>query len=199
MTSNPYVKFGQKPDRKLNELLRLFEKPGRAFVPAAGRGSTAKALLDTGWKVLAIDNDPYAIKEMGNFRKKKKDSHFTLKEVDVRNYEIDKNEFDLVIASNFFHFFKTEVALELIQKITTSLKKDGVLFVRLFTNEDFMFEQKPENFYPNRNEINDIFSGLEFLNSEIKTVEDNHPPYGPHTHVVFELIAKKSSNPNGES
>ena len=193
MISNPLIKFGQEPDRKLNELLRFFKKPGKAFVPAAGHGGTVKILLEAGWEVLAVDNDPNAIKSIKNLKSIEGYDHLILKKADIRNSEIGENKFNLVIASNFFHFFKEETALALMRKIIISLRTDGILFVRLFTNKDFMYQQKPENFYPSLNEINNIFSGLKYLNSEIKIVKDDHPPYGSHTHSIFELVAKKPS------
>lgn len=86
--------------------------------------------------------------------------------------------YDFVICSNILQFSDPLVITDLPKLVAPG----GHLFVRTFANLPTVLEALC------------TLDGLELLDERTYTVQEDHPPEGPHTHEVVELVFRRLSS-----
>ncbi len=152
--TTPSLLEKREPSNKLINLLTKV-KGKKALDVASGAGRNSIYLATNGFEVEAIDISQIALNEL----EKKGFDNITCKLVDLDEYEIPKNSYDFIIMTNFLD-------RNLIPKLKTALKKDGILFIETYmydeinekppSNPDFLLQKDElKSFFDNKFEILD--------------------------------------------
>jgi 2-polyprenyl-3-methyl-5-hydroxy-6-metoxy-1,4-benzoquinol methylase len=142
-----YKKLQKKP--KVNLLLQEFytlATKNRALDIACGIGQNATFLANRGFIVDVVD-----ISEVGlsKFNHKNINKY----SIDIRDFQFKKSYYDLIICTNFLD-------RTIFKKISTSLKKGGVLIFETYTYKKKGFNT---NFVLEKNELLKVFANLEII------------------------------------
>ena len=123
-------------------------------------------------------------------------ANLTLINKDVREFEIEKNKYDLILSSNVLHFMPKEDFLKIIKKIKENLKEDGLIYISVFSKEDPSsklnkhFKENTCISYFSKEEILDIFSDFTtILISDEYSLDLVHG--NPHYHGMIKYVGKK--------
>ncbi len=171
-----------------------------------GEGKNSVFLADMGFSVTGVDFSLEALKIC-----KKYCSKIDLVHCDIRNYEIGKDSFDLIMSNFVLHFLHKDDVYAIIKNIKSGLAKNGLVYISVFSINDPSFSVKENSssfsmidnniFY---NELNDtyfsFFSKDEVLElfSDFSTVlvSDEYCldlSHGkPHYHGVIRYIGRKN-------
>ena len=126
-------------------------KVGYALDIACGQGRNTHFLADNGFEVDALDLSDYALSQIRD------DAKIHKLEVDLDEYNLEKNKYDLVININYLNrrFF---------HQIKEALKPNGVVIFETFiiAHGDFENPQNPE-YLLRSNELLHAFIGLEVI------------------------------------
>ncbi|WP_024954479.1 class I SAM-dependent methyltransferase [Sulfurospirillum arcachonense] len=144
----------KEPSKKLTQILHKV-KGKKALDVASGAGRNSIYLALNGFEVEAIDISQIALDELD----KKAFQNITCKLVDLDEYEVPKNSYDLIIMANFLD-------RDLIPKLSAGLKKGGILFIETYmhdkinekppSNPDFLLQKDElKSFFDNQFEILD--------------------------------------------
>ncbi len=152
----------REPSENLKKIVEK-TKGKKALDVASGAGRNSIYLANNGFDVEALDISSVALEVLNN----KGFKNISCKLVDLDEYEIPKNNYDLIVMTNFLD-------RNLIPKLSNALKIDGVLFIETYM-EDELNEKISSNpdFLLKKDELktffNDNFELLvydEFLNTE---------------------------------
>lgn len=127
--NTPFLLQKREASKKLINLLDKV-KGKKALDVACGAGRNSIYLASKGFEVLAIDISQVALNELA----KKNFKNITCTLVDLDDYEIPKNSYDLIIMTNFLD-------RNLIPKLASALKIDGILFIETYMHD--MLNEKP--------------------------------------------------------
>ena len=153
-------------DREPSEnLKKIVEKTNgkKALDVASGAGRNSIYLANNGFDVEALDISSVALEVLNN----KGFKNISCKFVDLDEYEISKNSYDLIVMTNFLD-------RNLIPKLSAALKINGVLFIETYMEDEL--NEKPSsnpNFLLKKDELKTFFDDNsellaydEFLNSD---------------------------------
>ncbi len=152
----------REPSENLKKIVEK-TKGKKALDVASGAGRNSIYLANNGFDVEALDISSVALEVLNN----KGFKNISCKLVDLDEYEIPKNNYDLIVMTNFLD-------RNLIPKLSNALKINGVLFIETYM-EDELNEKISSNpdFLLKKDELktffNDNFELLvydEFLNTE---------------------------------
>ena len=150
------------PSEKLIQIEKKV-KGKKALDIASGAGRNSIYLAKKGFEVEALDISKVALDVLNN----KGFENINCKLVDLDEYEIPKNSYDLIVMTNFLD-------RKLIPKLSNALKKDGILFIETYM-EDEINEKPPSNsnFLLKKEELKSFFDESfevldydEFLNDD---------------------------------
>ncbi len=145
--NTPSLLEKREPSKKLINLLTKV-KGKKALDVASGAGRNSIYLASKGFDVEAIDISQVALNELD----KKGFSNITCKLVDLDEYEVSKNTYDLIIMTNFLD-------RKLIPKLASALKTDGILFIETYMHDEI--NEKPSSnpdFLLQKGELKSFFS-----------------------------------------
>jgi len=157
------------------------------------KGLSPKDILDIGCgpeplseRFLKINAKITAIDKEDRIKSISKEINFIHK--DIRDFEI-KGNYDLILPSLVLHYLSEKDALSLIKKIKKHTTKGGYNFIlTMSNNEDNKREGK---FYPKIEELKELYSDWEIVNSEeFKTETEEHDGMPLHFHRLIILLAK---------
>jgi len=170
----------EKPMRKsvepiITKYIDLATK-GKALDIACGIGRNTHYLLERGFVIDAVDLSDYALSQVQNSKQINKI------EVDLDSYNLQKNEYDLVVNINY-------LSRRLFPQIKEALKPNGVLIFETFivAHGDFKQPANPE-YLLRVNELLHAFIGLDIIYYEER---DDKNLRGEETRVAS-LVAKRS-------
>lgn len=170
----------EKPMRKsvepiITKYIDLATK-GKALDIACGIGRNTHYLLEKGFVVDAVDLSDYALAQVQNSKQINKI------EVDLDSYNLQKNEYDLIININY-------LSRRLFPQIKEALKPNGLLIFETFivAHGDFKQPANPE-YLLRVNELLHAFIGLDIIYYEER---DDKNLRGEETRVAS-LVAKRS-------
>jgi len=176
--------FSPKPDPDLSASLERFgAKPGLALDLGSGPGIHAIALAKRGWKVVALDISPGAIRMASQFAEEA-DVEIDFRNVDVLSFQPRPSSFDLVHDRGFLHTLESREWKKWTDLVATALKPDGLLFAKEFA------------YNPNRSEGPRGFTKLELENVldnrfTIETIQEGRFSGPSFAHSTFLLIARR--------
>lgn len=158
-----------------------------------GKGYNSVLLSNFGFNVTGVDISNESLKYIEeNFDC----ANLTLINKDVREFEIEKNKYDLILSSNVLHFMPKEDFLKIIKKIKENLKEDGLIYISVFSKEDPSsklnkdFKENTCISYFSKEEILDIFSDFTtILISDEYSLDLVHG--NPHYHGMIKYVGKK--------
>jgi len=148
-----------------------------------GKGRKSLRFAEKGIRVIGIDKKDIEIKQ----------DNFNFIQEDIRNFEF-KEKFDLIIASVVLHFFKKEKAIGIIKKMQKNTESKGYNFLICMSNKDDCSKEKPDNFYPNLEELKELYSSEEW--EIVKSVQDftdweEHGDTERHRHNLILMLVRK--------
>lgn len=145
--STPSLLEKREPSKKLVDLMNKV-KGKKVLDVACGAGRNSIYLATKGFEVEAIDISQVALNELSN----KGFENITCKLVDLDEYQVDKDSYNLIIMSNFLD-------RNLIPKLATALRKGGILFIETYM-EDKENEKPPSNpdFLLKKDELKSFFN-----------------------------------------
>ena len=158
----PSLMEHKEPSKKLVQLLDKV-KGKKALDVACGTGRNSIYLATKGFYVDAIDISKVALDELN----KKNFTNITSKIIDLDEYEVPKESYDIIIMTNFLD-------RTLITKLANSLKNEGILFIETYM-EDKINEKSPSNpdFLLKKDELKSFFDNSfeildydEFINED---------------------------------
>jgi tellurite methyltransferase len=131
------LKWGVKPDHILEQYASLVPK-GHVLDVGAGEGRNAIFFAKKGYPVEAVD---ISTKALGICRKLAKKMKLKIKTevVDLKKIEIVPEKYSLIICAWVLNFFKKKEIAELIRKMKKGVKKNGILYIVVFSTEDPSF------------------------------------------------------------
>ncbi|PLY11031.1 MAG: tellurium resistance protein TehB [Arcobacter sp.] len=137
----------REPSKKLIEILDKV-KGKKTLDVACGAGRNSIYLATKGFDVDAMDISQVALDELD----KKGFENISTKLVDLDEYEIPKNSYDLIVMTNFLN-------RKLIPKLSNALKINGILFIETYM-EDKDNEKPPSNpdFLLKKDELKSFFN-----------------------------------------
>lgn len=192
--SEEYI-YGKKPNvyfaSKLNEIL-----PGTILFPAEGEGRNAVFAAKNDWNVVAFDPSESGKKKANQLAKQNGvtiDYHIS----DVENFEFQKDYFDALVL--IYAHFHSNVRREYHRKLSSFLKKDGVLILEAFSkshvenqniNPNAGGPQNPEMLY-SLEELKEDFNDFEFMEIKEKTTNLKEGKHHLGRANVIQIFAKK--------
>lgn len=176
----------KKPPSKLLEKALLFlPHKGRALDLGSGPLVDAKYLESEGFMVEAVDS--YS----GNSLELEEGSTIVLHINDFNEYEYPTDVYELINAQYSLPFIEPKDFHEVFAKIRRSLKLDGIFVGQLFGPNDQWNTQDSKKTFLSGQEIQELFTGFEFLEFEEKKGKDFLTAGGDKYWHLFNVIARK--------
>ncbi len=157
--STSHYVYGKKPADILIEAEKFYPKQkGLVLDIAMGEGRNAVYLAKKGFLVLGVDFSDAAIRKALQLAR---EYQVRIKAVnaDLREYEIDKNKYAMIININFLQ-------RNLIPKIKIGLRSGGIVVFETYTVDQLKNEQGPriaKEYLLEKGELKTAFEGFEFL------------------------------------
>ncbi len=147
-----------------------------------GPGTQAICLSELGFNVTGSDLSEYAIEKA---RKISDRVNFIVD--DILDSKFRENEFEYVFDRGCFHVLPINDRGRYVSKIKNILKKDGILFLKCFSDKEMLVEQGPYRFSPDK--IKEIF-GNDF---EIVSIKETvyQGTLDPLPKALFVVMRKK--------
>jgi len=201
--------YNLKPSKLLEKYIKKF-KVGNALDIGCGGGRNSIFLASYGFNVDAVDKDKDAIKKLKLYLNKNKTKNIQPYKINILNFNFKPNYYTLIIAIHSLDFLKLSEIKFLIKKIKKSLKKDGIVYLSVFSTKEPIYQKllalkkkkiEKNTFYIPRlksyrhfftiQEIKKFFQGYKIIFLRQKQKIDYHKDIGKHYHNVIEVIIKK--------
>jgi tellurite methyltransferase len=114
--------------------------PGKALDIGAGDGETSLWLANHGFSVDALEPDP---QQASSLRARAASFPIQLHQVDLLEFNIPSEHYDLIVASAVLHFIDAELLPLLSQRLIRGLRPGGMLFAASFTIDDPSAQKHP--------------------------------------------------------
>lgn len=192
--------WGNQPNELLKKIYKRLNAGANFLDLGCGQGRDALFMALKGFKVTAIDRSQEGIKKIKEFIQAKKLSpvNINLFCEDIRNFNIEKNKYNLINAFNSLQFIPKKDALKIIGNIKSSVKNNGYIIISCFTTSDPLYKKRNNHthcfFKPQ--ELKKIFSDFNIIKYKEEIIKDKGHPGNPepHTHGVVKMIAQKIKN-----
>ncbi len=126
--------FGKTPEKILVDYVKLISKKYHVLDIGAGQGRNTIYLSKLGYKVDAMDPSSVSIKMMDEIKNTEK-LNFNTFNKDFKNFKSNKN-YSAVLAFGLIQILDRDEIDLLKNKISSWLKKDGLLFITSFLISD---------------------------------------------------------------
>lgn len=200
-----FFKFGEKVNKNIEHFIKILPKSGKVLDLGCGMGANGDFFVKNGFKVTCVEKDDVAIDNI-----KKKFPKINVIKSDILNFSFPAEEYDLVLVLNVLHFFNLEQIKQIISNTVKSLKKDGLVYLHIFsvndpsykkmselglgTEEENTFLKKKANSFIHffeKEELKNLFSDNKILEIDEFLKQDDHPPQGKHEHSIIKMLVKK--------
>lgn len=182
------------PSQILNLIWKNFLPDNKILDLGCGQGSDSLFLIKQGFSVTAIDSSSVAINQLKAKKDEIKLNNLELICGDIKDYNIEKDKYQVIICRNVLNFFNKEETLEILNDLQNNIQKDGYIIIEAFTKNDPSFTSKNKfNSYFNEQELLNFFVGYKILYYlENIILDPGHPGFpNPHKHGVVRIIAQK--------
>ncbi|VVB68121.1 Ubiquinone biosynthesis O-methyltransferase [Candidatus Norongarragalina meridionalis] len=112
------------------------KKGSRVLELGVGNGKNLSALFGKGWHLYAVDFSPEAVRQSYEMCRKRGEHCFVSMQ-DVRRLLFADSFFDAVICFHVIGHLRKEERAKAVSEIRRVLKKNGLLFLRVFGEGDF--------------------------------------------------------------
>ncbi|MFH1129208.1 MAG: methyltransferase domain-containing protein [Patescibacteria group bacterium] len=176
-------KFGQKPNKKVEELAGLLPVNGKVLDLGCGAGGNSVFLAEKGFDVTCVDKDNEVISEI-----KQNYPNIDAINKSILDFDFVENQYDLILALNVLSFLCFEDIKTITSNMVKSLKENGLIYLQVFSiNEPC----KNFNHLFTKEEISELFFQNTIVELEELSIKDNHPPQGEHEHSIIRTLIKK--------
>ncbi|SOC43794.1 class I SAM-dependent methyltransferase [Ureibacillus acetophenoni] len=201
--------WGFTPNNILLKYIDLVPKGGKVLDVGIGEGRNALFFAKQGFVVQGIDISETAINRCLDLSKEH-NLKIVAKVDDIRNYEVKKDQYSLIILSNVLNFFPDHEISEIIAKLKNGLKENGLIYINVFDNEEPSLTKAKERckqiadftYYDEKNEMYHHY----FTQDELKNLVAEHETISlvksrfldmthgqPHYHSTLEILSKKTN------
>jgi SAM-dependent methyltransferase len=152
-----------------------------------GPGTQAICLSELGFNVTGSDLSEYAIEKA---RKSSDRVNFIVD--DILDSKFNENEFEYIFDRGCFHVLPINDRSRYVSKVNNILKKNGILFLKCFSDKEMLVEQGPYRFSPDK--IKEIFgSDFEILSIKETVYQGTLDPLPKALFVVMRKKERQSS------
>lgn len=153
----------------------LLKKNGHALDLGFGPGAEVINLAGIGLTVDAVDSNSQTIATLQNELKTEeyKNLEVNFHNQKIEEFEIEKEKYDCIIASNSLPFIESkEKIISVIKNIVSGLRKDGCMYITIFGIKDEWINKKTMSFF----EYKDIKNLLDSLDIKFyhSTIEEGY-------------------------
>lgn len=184
-----------KPSRLLGLICKDFRPKSYFLDLGCGQGQDALFMAKNGFKVVAIDSSPEAIKNLKENILKKNIKNIKTVCCDVLNYKIEKDKYEIINCRNLLQFLPKTRAIKLIKDIQQKIKKNGFIIISSFTTNDpsARLSKKRIITHFESQEMLKLFEGFKIHHYfEGVVLDKGHKGKPkPHQHGVVRIIAQK--------
>ena len=145
----------------------LLKGSGLALDIASGEGRNAVFAAENGYQTLAVDISAHGLKKAQTLAEKKGVTIET-QVVDLDDWQINKNIFDLILCFNFLD-------RRIFSAIKNALRPEGLIIYETFTIDYLKYSNFKREWVLEHNELLDIFSEFRILG--YREIDDNHKAY----------------------
>jgi len=195
------LSFGSDPTQEIREFVEREGATGRALDLGAGDGRNTLFLAEKGFEVTALDISKTGIDKLDRIAGEKgvNNKIETIIE-DARDWVYPEGKFDLIVAVTLFDHLETPEIDKLFYKVRNSLKRGGIMFVKVHTIDDPGYRDDPEKSSELSTEVKHYFRPNELLkhfkgNFNIRyyeeCMEDDTSHGTPHKHGYARILARK--------
>ena len=146
---------GKEPVEWLKDHSDMLDGKGSALDIASGEGRNAVFAAEKGYQTLAVDISATGIEKAHALANEKGVTIETCV-VDLDNWEIKQNAFDLILCFNFLD-------RRIFPAITNALKPGGLIFYETFTVDYLKYSSFKREWVLEHNELLDAFSRLRIV------------------------------------
>ena len=179
-----------KSNKILINTVKKFSKTGKFLDLGCGLGQDVIFMCEKDWEVVGVDKNKEFIDNIKNKLLANSDQ-VKLVVSDIRNYDIKKENFDIINCRNALQFLSKDEAIELINCIKLGVRPGGYILITGFTDQDPLYK-KGRGFF-GQDEIKKYFKDMEIEIYKEEEIQDKaHPGYSkPHKHFVYRLVVRK--------
>ncbi len=167
--------------------------PGQAIEIGFGDGRETLALLETRWRVLAIDPAPAAAEVLRSQVPDHVADRLEIRTVPAE--DADLVPFDLLYAGYSLPFLSADAFDRFWRAVRAQLRPGGILVVNFFGPRDSWAGREGMRFI-DVDEVRRLVDGLELLALDEED-QDGNSFLGPKHWHVFDVIARQPPGPNG--
>lgn len=183
-----------KPSQTIRLIWKNFLLGSSILDLGCGQGGDSLFLAKNNFSVTAIDSSDVAINQLEIKKNELCLNNLELICGDISDFEIVRNEYDVIICRNVLNFLDKKMALELINNIKNNSKIGAYIVIDVFTKNDpsFLSGNKFDCYFEEQ-ELLEIFSGFKVVYYLENIILDHgHPSFEmPHKHGVSKIIAQK--------
>nr|TXF81835.1 class I SAM-dependent methyltransferase [Alkalicoccus halolimnae] len=199
--------WGFTPNSMLLNYTAFVSKKGKVLDVGIGEGRNALYFAQQGYEVEGLDISKTAISRCQELSEEY-NLNIKAEAADIREYDVQKDEYSLIILSNVLNFFSEKDRNEIMTKLKKGLKEDGLIYINVFDNEepsikkakerckqvaDFTYYDEENNMYHHyftQGEMQDLvedYTTISLVRS--KFLDNTHGK--PHYHSTLEILSKK--------
>ena len=163
-------------DPELKRFLHLV--PGKEVLDlGVGQGTNSIPLFKQGYNITGVDCSSKCLQIC-----EENCLGLNLIQSDIRKFKIEKNKYDLILSRYVLHFLHKDESYKIIENMKKNIKKSGLIFISVFSTEDFRikkfssnpdFEELENHIFHNK--INDTYISF-FTKEEIKNLFKDFKP-----------------------
>lgn len=199
--------WGLEPNNIFSRYIDIIPKDGSVLDIGVGEGRNALFFANLGYKVAGIDISETAINRCLDLSKRF-NFQIDAKVADITTFDINKEEYSLIILSNVLNFFSVNEIKKIVEKLKNGLKDNGLIYISVFDNEepsitkvkqrfsqiaDFTFYDEKTNMYHHyftQEELKNLVAEFDTISySKSYSLDLTHGK--PHYHSGLEILSKK--------
>jgi len=160
-------------------------KTGKVLDLGCGDGREIEFLQERGFECTGVDRNAEKINQN---KQRNNDVNWIFQ--DIRNFKFEQ-QYELIIAKTVIHYFPKEKQIEIINKIKTATKENGINYIATFTDE---IPMEGKSYLMKNNELLNYYLDWKILQFAQRTTPTHSDPGNsvPHQHSVSILIASQS-------
>lgn len=105
-----------------------------------GQGQNSIFLSNFGYQITGVDFSKKSLETASE-----NCPNLNLVQDDIRNFNIEKDKYDLILSSNVLHFLHKDDSYEIIENIKSNLKTNGLAYISVLSTDDPSLDFRKNN------------------------------------------------------